>query len=299
MSDTQPPSSSPDSTPATTGTVTNCPACAATVVAGSLFCASCGTTLGGTACNECRAPLTPGAKFCHRCGTAVGSTVGTLRARGGAPGATAHGSAPRSDRLAWGLAAVALLTVVALVAGQNFRAQRGGSLDAPSNALPQAGLDDRGAAVGPGAGQAGPMPDLTTMSPAEQANRLFNRIMRYSAEGKQDSAQFFAPMAMQVLQAIPNPTLDDRYHLGLVGEASGDFTIAKAQADTILLARPTHLLALALRARMSPAAAERRAFEQRMLAAEAAERSAALPEYVDHAVDVDSSLARARRGGTP
>src|SRR3982751_6094204 len=170
-------------------TPTACPSCGSP--ASGHFCANCGAPIAGARCAECGAALSEGAKFCHRCGTPVGAAAASPRAEHRAPTATMPGRAP-GDWLPWGVAAIALLTVVALVAGQNFRAQRGGSLDGPSNAFPQAGLDDRGAAatqgapVGPfaggvagGAAGAGPAPDIASMSPEERASRLFDRVMRY------------------------------------------------------------------------------------------------------------------------
>ena len=119
--------------------------------------------------------------------------------------------------------------------------------------------------------------------------------MRYDEEGKRDSVQFFAPMALAVYQGIPTPTLDQRYDLGRIGEITGDYRLAKAQADTILAASPTHLLALALRARMSLDAAERAGYERRLLAAAPAERAKALPEYEAHATELQKAIDDAGR----
>jgi hypothetical protein len=103
-------------------------------------------------------------------------------------------------------------------------------------------------------------------------------------------------MALAVYQGIPNPTTDQRYDLGRIGELTGDYTIAKAQADTILRGNPTHLLALGLAARMSVDAKQRAAFEQRLLAAEATERAKNLPEYQGHAADLARVIADAKTG---
>jgi hypothetical protein len=203
------------------------------------------------------------------------------------------------------VAAIALLTVVALVAGQNFRAQRGGSLDGPSNAFPQAGLDDRGGGAGgtpvaPFAGGAagpagsGPAPDISSMSPEERAARLFDRVMRYDEQGKRDSLLVFAPMAMNAYEMIGTLDTDQRYDLGRIGEVSGNYTVAKAQADTILRAQPNHLLALALAARMSPDPAVARQFQQRLLAAAPTELPKKLPEYERHRADITRALEQAR-----
>jgi hypothetical protein len=280
---------------------TICPSCGSP--ASGHFCANCGAPIAGARCAGCGSALSEGAKFCHRCGTPVGAAAPSAAlAPGVAPGA-ATSRAP-GDWLPWGVAAIALLTVVALVAGQNFRAQRGGSLDGPSNAFPQAGLDDRGAgsaaAAGPvapfagGASGGGPAPDISSMSPEERANRLFDRIMRYDEQGKRDSLLIFAPMALNAYEMIGTLDNDQRYDLGRVGEVSGNYTVAKAQADTILRAQPNHLLALALAARMSPDPAVARQFQQRLLAAAPTELPKKLPEYERHRADITRALEQAR-----
>jgi hypothetical protein len=213
-------------------------------------------------------------------------------------------AAPRGtsgEKLPWAVAAIALLTVVALVAGQNFRAQRPGStLDAPSNALPQAGLDDRAVGGGGGGGgdappPAGRAPDISSMTPAERASRLFDRVMRYDEQGKRDSLETFAPMAMVAYEMVGPLDADQRYDLGRIGEVSGNYLVAKAQADTILRARPTHLLGLVLAARMSPDPTVARAYERRLLDAAPAELAKPLPEYERHRNDIEAALAAAKK----
>lgn len=288
-----------------------CPNCSAP--ASGHFCANCGSPISGALCAGCGSALTPGAKFCHRCGTAVGSGGGVASAA--APRAAGAGRA-QGDWLPWGVAAIALLTVVALIAGQNFRAQRGGTLDAPSNAIAQPGLDDRGAVAAgdagaggetgaggapfaPFAGGAAPAPggrapDISSLSPEERAARLFDRVMRYDEQGKRDSLQVFAPMAMVAYEMIGKLDADQRYDLGRVGEVSGNYNVAKAQADTILRAQPNHLLALALAARMSPDPKVAREYQQKLLAAAPAELKKNLREYQLHRRDIDRALEQAR-----
>ena len=192
------------------------------------------------------------------------------------------------------MAAIALLALISLAAGQRFNRAGGSTLDGSANALPQIGLDDRGAG-GAIAAAPGRAPDISSLSPEERANRLFDRVIRYDEEGKRDSLQFFAPMALAVYQSIPNPTTDQRYDLGRIGEVTGDYAIAKAQADTILRSHPTHLLALALRARMSIDPKERAEYERRLLAAEPTERAKPLPEYQGHAADLERAVADAKK----
>ena len=161
-----------------------CPACGA--AATGRFCASCGSPLAGAPCASCGAELAAGAKFCHRCGTGVGATA-----------ATATRSERSTNPLPWVVAALAFLALFAMAAGRGFNAKRGSTLDGSQNALPQAGLDDRGPAP---PGMRGP--DISNLSPQERADRLYNRVMLLASEGKVDSVQFFAPMAITAYQML-------------------------------------------------------------------------------------------------
>ena len=275
------------SAPSTSGSCPNCGAAAS-----GRFCASCGVPLEGAVCAACGSALSAGARFCHRCGTAVGA----------APGRQAEGRGGAAV-LPWVVASIALLALIALVAGQRVSTPAGSTLDAPRNALPQAGLDDRGP-VGPSGelppeGRAQRAPDISQMSPEERASRLFDRVIALSERGKTDSVQFFAPMALTAYQMLGPLNLDQRYDLGRVGEVSGAPELVRAQADTILQQNPTHLLGLALAARaaaMRGDAGAERSYRRRLLAAEQPELAKNLPEYQAHRVDIDSALARARRG---
>ena len=142
-------------------------------------------------------------------------------------------------------------------------------------------------------------PDISSMSPEERANRLYDRIMQLDGEGKTDSVQFIAlNMFIPQLRSMEPLDLHLRFDLGRVGVAAQTADVATAQADTILRANPNHLLGLSLAILAAqfrgddPAA---RAFERRLLAAEQAERAKNLPEYVLHKADIDLALAEARR----
>jgi hypothetical protein len=140
-------------------------------------------------------------------------------------------------------------------------------------------------------------PDISAMSPAERANRLFNRVMTLATEGKKDSAAFFAPMALSAIESLGPLDAHARYDMGLVALVSGDIARAGALSDTILAGRPTHLLGLALAARVADArgdASAARAARQKLIASESAERQAALPEYKDHDTDLRAAIDSAR-----
>ncbi|HET6761976.1 MAG TPA: zinc ribbon domain-containing protein, partial [Gemmatimonadaceae bacterium] len=243
------------------------------------YCANCGAPLAGARCAACSAELSPGAKFCHRCGAAVGS-AGTA------------GRESRTNALPWIVAALAFLALFAMAAGRGFNATRGSTLDGSQNALPQAGLDDRGAGMGIRA------PDISSLSPEERADRLYNRVMLLASQGKVDSVQFFAPMALTAYQMLAPLNADQRYDMGRIGEVVGAIPLAKAQADSILRENPNHLLGLILGARLATLEGDTtrlHQYERRLVAAEKAETAKKRDEYVRHQDDITSALQQARK----
>lgn len=267
---------------------TTCPACGA--AATGRFCAECGTPVGGASCASCHAPLSAGAKFCHRCGTAVGER---------APRPV--GERGLASAMPWAVAAIALLALVALVAGQRFARSR------PAN-TPATASAEQGAPEGmPSSGDVpssdrspSRAPDISNLTPEEQADRLFNRVMTLFEQGDTARVQFLAPMAVEAYQRLPKLTLDQRYHLGRVGAVTGVAPLAGAQADSILQQRPTHLLGLILAAqaaRMRGDEATARGYDRRLLAALASEEKSGLPEYDQHANDITRAVESARARG--
>ncbi len=189
--------------------------------------------------------------------------------------------------LPWAVASIALLALVALIAGRTIGARRVAA--APPEQAAPADSD----AQSPGVRA----PDISAMSPAERADRLFDRVMRLHTEGKDDSVRFFSPMVLNAYQMLGPLDADHHYDLGRIGEVLGQPDLARAEADTILREQPTHLLGLALAARAATLAkqdATARAFYQRLLAAEPTERKRNVPEYDRHRDDIDAALATAR-----
>jgi tetratricopeptide (TPR) repeat protein len=123
------------------------------------------------------------------------------------------------------------------------------------------------------------------MSPEERANRLFNRVMTLAEAGKQDSVQFFMPMALASYSQLPALDADAHYHIGLLQLAGGNVAAALAQADTIQRAAPNHLFIYIIRAHAYQAtgntAQEQRAYAD-FLRHEEAELARKRPEYDDH-----------------
>lgn len=203
-------------------------------------------------CHACGAQLSSGARFCHKCGATVAAAgAGATGWRAGLP---------------WALAGAALGALVAVLA------MRG------------AGSRDLGAATSAPDSRLRP-PDISQMSPEERANRLFNRVMTLAEAGKQDSVQFFMPMALASYSQLPALDADARYHIGLLQLAGGDVPEALAQADTIQRTAPNHLFIYVLRAHAYQAqgntAQEQRAYAD-FLRHEQAELALKRPEYTDH-----------------
>lgn len=247
-----------------------CPACHAQ--ASGKFCSNCGAALTATKCAACGAELRPGAKFCHRCGTAAGAEASPGEQRSFTSG------------LPWAVAAIALVAFIALIAGQRFgRTQE-------TTAAPQQ-VDPSGA---PFAGSAGAQPpDISQMTPAERAIRLYNRVMAAHENGRADTVAMFAPMAIQAYTALDSLDLDARYDLGRIAAISGDENLARAESDTILARHPNHLLGLILAgnaAHMRKDTAAERSFHDKLVAAAPTERKQNLPEYTTHENDITIAL---------
>ena len=186
----------------------------------------------------------------------------------------------------WMVGGLAFVALIVLVVAQRAGAGSGGR-DALASPLGAAGPMVRG-------------PDLSTMSPRERADRLFNRVMSYHERGVTDSVQFFADMGIRAYQMLPSLDHDARYDMGRIAEVAGNAGLAKAQSDSILRDSPTHLLGLALGARAARLTKDERtaqAYDRRLLAAESAERGKDLPEYERHARDIDEALRAARDQG--
>ena len=253
-----------------------CPRCGET--GSGRFCAGCGAPQHGVSCESCNAALVPGARFCNNCGTPVGaSSDSTVTHVAAEPGLTKQ------------IAIAAVIALVAFVGGEMV----GRRSVTPDFGAPQQA--DGGAPLAAPAGMPA-APDISSMSPEERASRLFNRVMTYSEQGKMDSARFFAPMAIQAYQMIGPLDAHASYDIGTIAAAAGDAPMGRAEADTILMAQPNHLLGLVLAARLADQtgdAAGATRFRRRLAAAVTAERAKGLKEYTEHARDIDDALAKA------
>ena len=129
----------------------------------------------------------------------------------------APGAAGWRAGLPWGLAGVAVGALLAALLLDGGPGRRSGAPAARTMPL---------------GGTARPT-DISAMSPAERANRLFDRVMRHVEANQPDSVQFFLPMAIQAHRMLPELDADARFHLGMLQLAGGDPAGALEQADSI------------------------------------------------------------------
>ena len=253
------------------------------------FCSNCGAHLAGASCTECGTRLVTGARYCHGCGATMAK-----RTAGSAPAAPRRAPAPAGgltrNMPPWGIAGLLGLTAFSVFA----LAWAWGSSRNDGSQTVVATPVDNGTSTRP--------PDIASMTPRERAERLYDRAMIAKESGKTDSATFFATMAVQAYEALSDKTLDDRYDLGRLALVAGNLPRARAESDTILTARPTHLLGLILSEDVALAAgdaARAGAAHRKLLEVAAAERQVALPEYASHARELTAALARPAAPGPP
>ena len=188
-----------------------CPACGAP--ASGKFCGSCGASLVARTCAGCGAPLGAGAQFCSSCGRAAG-----VPSRAG-------------ERVRWVLTGA---LGSALIAGLLIFLTRG----APAPAVQVAANAPFAGGAGPGEGVP---PDITSMSPRERFDRLYNRIMTAAENGDEATVTNFTPMALSAYGMLDTVDADARYHAALIKLHTGDIDGATALGDTILGNNPGHL----------------------------------------------------------
>jgi predicted nucleic acid-binding Zn ribbon protein len=237
-----------------------CPTCGTTAAAGGRFCANCGGAFGPVHCPSCGSAPPAGAHFCNQCGNAIAGSP----ARQGDSG----------NRLAWWMVGVLLFGLILVITYPVYGPDRPGAAPPVASQL------------GAGAGGGAASVDLSSMTPREAADRLFNRVM--TAVAADDSAEVvsFLPMAIRSFELAEPSDADGKFHLVLL-RLTGQFNAeALAGALEILSEQPNHLLGLAMAGDASLALGDSvaaRGYYRRWLAAYDTEAEKDLLEYQDHA----------------
>jgi hypothetical protein len=140
-------------------------------------------------------------------------------------------------------------------------------------------------AVGPAPAGGAAGVDLSSMTPREAADRLFNRVMTAVSANDNTEVVGFLPMAIRALELAEPLDIDGKFHLVLL-RLTGQFNAEALEgAEEILTQQPKHLLGLAMAGDASLAlgdSASARAYYGRWLEAYETEAAKDLLEYRDH-----------------
>lgn len=166
--------------------------------------------------------------------------------------------------LAWWIAGALLAVLIVVVALPILKGQGTATTQPP---------------MGPPTGAAASPLDLSSMTPREVADRLFNRVMSSAEAGDSADVAFFLSKAITSYDMARPLDADGLFHLALLHQTAGDYQASLTAALEVLDSDPDHLLNLA-------AAAE---------AAHALGDSEAARGYYQHLLDVyDVEIARDR-----
>jgi hypothetical protein len=203
--------------------------------------------------------------------TAVGHRAAAAAAVGGA-------------NTAWWIAGIAMFGLIIVV---GWSMVRPGPPPTPGGGSPAAG----GA---PAAGQA-PV-DLSTLSPVEAANRLFNRVMTTLETGDTAGALGFQPMAVQAYEMLEPLDLDGLFHVAML-QILVDPAAAMATANRILEVEPDHVLGLGMAAQAATGLGDEDqavAHYRHLLEVFDAQVGRPLPEYQGHQPSMTQMQSAAR-----
>jgi tetratricopeptide (TPR) repeat protein len=234
------------------------------------FCQECGAKVGGHFCQECGAQISAIAKYCNRCGTRA--SVSEHRA---AATATIGGK-----NLPWWIAGAAMFALIVALATQMM--QPGGP-SSPS-ASPVASQPGGGAVTGT-------PPDLSSMTPVEAADRLFNRVMTAVAAGDSTEAQQFMPMAIGAYERARPLNNDGLFHLSMLQRTAMQLEAALETAEEILEDNSDHLLGLSAAAKAATELGRgdiAAAYYGRVLEVYESQIEQDIAEYMDHAPITDN-----------
>ena len=203
-----------------------CPKCGK--AASGSFCQECGAKVGGHFCQECGAQITATAKYCNRCGNHI--SVNEHRA---AASATLGGT-----NLPWWIAGAAMFVLIVAL-GTQMMQSGGPSIPTASPITSQPG----------GGAMTGTPPDLSTMTPVEAANRLFNRVMAAVTAGDSTEAQQFMPMAIGAYERARPLDNDGLFHRSMLQRTAMQLEAALETAEEILEDNSDLLLGLSAAAK--------------------------------------------------
>ena len=236
------------------------------------YCSQCGEPLRAV-CKACGTEAPPRSRFCPECGASF---------KGATAKKTPVASSSRNALVTPWTVAGGIGVVLAAVGAFLMLDQK--STPPPSSSAPAASR----ATTAP--------PDISSLSPGEAAERLFNRIMTAAERDDLGEAERFVPMALQAYGQLGELDNDGHYHVGLLHVTVGDTDSAQAELDVIRQSVPNHLLGIQLEHAIAQALGdedqERQAYRS-FLDAYDAEIATGRDEYRGHRGGIDSFRDRA------
>lgn len=225
-----------------------CPTCGAETSGN--FCARCGAALSTRACPSCGADARPGDRFCTSCGSPISGGAAAAPSPARLP-AGRDGGSGGDGSLGWWVAGLLLVALIVVALIPVLSAERGRT----DGTTTMGGGAGAGGAGGPGLGPA-PNVDLSTMTPREAADRLFDRVMRSAEQGDSAEALRFLPMAISAYERARPLDADGLFHLSALQRTGGRPQEALETARQGLEESPDHLLLLAAAAEAALQAGE-------------------------------------------
>lgn len=180
----------------------------------------------GPPCPTCSEITVEAAEYCHHCGTSL--TVTSSREAG------------RKQKLVvvilFSFLSIISVTAAFFIVGPGLKvfSNTTARVTPSPNSEPKAVSSDR---------RSGQPPNLSTMSPREAADRLFNRVMAASERGNKAEAEQFAPVAIEAYKRVGKLDADGLFHLGEIYLVLKDYKNVTVQAQRIKRLIPEHLLA--------------------------------------------------------
>lgn len=218
-----------------------------------------------SACPYCGAEVKPGARACQECGKSLVPQVV---------------STPTFAQTIVPWAAIGMASIALIVSLMSWLNRGGGAATPAPMSLPAV-------ASAPALGQ---RPDLSSMSPREAADRLFNRVMAANERGDTIEAMRFAPMALQAYDNLGGLDNDARYHMALINLTADDIDGARVQLEMLRKSAPNYLLGFMLQQQIAKRNGNKdvaaKAYKDFLVAYDA-EIKAARPEYQDHRSSIE------------
>ena len=249
----------------------SCSHCGAESAEGN-FCSHCGERLTPTACQTCGQLPPPGSTYCTHCGELM---------EGSLPGGFAGLPDKRQKTLVWGLAGTGLAAAILFVAWPIYSPGESGSAERPPSPLAT------------GASSV----DLSSMTPREAADRLFNRVMAAVEQDDSEEVVQFLPMAIRAYEMAEPLDLDGKFHLAVLRMEGALTEAGLSAAEEILAVSPNHLLGLGVAADAALAlgdTATAQRYYRRWLDVYDGEIERDLPEYLNHERMLPDMESRAR-----